>query len=197
MALSAEATVDGRTLQQFLAVTREELTASMDNEKLMEAAASDGKHFVAWMAQTHWPHFSEQVAEHVCGFLQENSVNVFAGAWTKYAELRKYAKQTLDDPKSTVDVALADHEFTYELKPAVDILLDGMKVAHIAFTIAITCTVTALELSLRMGCVYQVRSGKCDCKAEIQCADNVVWSRALAGVNLPGELRLDKPISLA
>jgi hypothetical protein len=44
--------------------------------------------------------------------------------------------------------------------------------------------------------VYQVRSGRLDLRAEIQCADNVVWTRALAGVNLPGELHLEDPIAI-
>jgi hypothetical protein len=188
--------MDGRTLQELLAVTREELAARMDSGKLIASTQDSEKKFSAWMTQTHWPHLSEQVAGHVCGFLQENLASVFAGAWNKYSELKRYAKQTREDATSTVDVALADHDFTYELSPSVDVLLDGVKVAHIPFSIAVTFAVNGLELALKHGCVERVSSGRCDCKAAILCADNEIWSRALAGVNLPGELHLAKPIAL-
>jgi hypothetical protein len=196
MALSTDTTVDGRTLQDFLAVTREELAASMNSKTLVAAAKDDDRKFASWMTQTQWPQLSDQVAGHVCGFLKENLVGVFAGAWAKYSELKKCAKETRADPKSTMDVALADHDFTYEIAPDVDVMLNGVKVASIPFKIAVTCAVSGLELGLKQGCVYQVRSGKCDCNAEIRCAEKTVWTRALAGVNLPGELNLTKPIVL-
>jgi integrase len=64
------------------------------------------------------------------------------------------------------------------------------------YWLELTCEVNGLDLFLKQGCVYQVRSGKCDCKADIWCAEKVLWTRKLAGVNLPGELRLSKPIPL-
>jgi hypothetical protein len=111
------------------------------------------------------------------------------------SELKRCAKETREDG-SAMDVELAEHDFTYEMEPCVDVLLNGVKVAHIPFKVAVTCTVSGLELFLKQGCVYQVRSGKLDCKAEIRCGESVVWSRELAGVNLPGELHLSKPIAL-
>ncbi len=167
----------------------------MDSKMLLAAARDDGKQFTTWMTQTQWPHLSVGVAEHVCDFLKENLVGVFAGAWAKYSELKRCAKETREDG-STMDVALADHDFTYEMEPYVDVLLNGVKVADIPFKVAVTFTVSGLELFLKKGCVYQVRSGKLDCKAEIRCAQSVVWNRELAGVNLPGELHLSKPITL-
>ena len=161
MTLSADATVDGRTLREFLAVTRQELAASMDSKMLIAAARDEGKQFTTWMAQTQWPHLADGVAEHVCDFLKESLVGVFAGAWAKYSELKKCAKETREDG-TTMDVALADHDFTYEMEPWVDVLLNGVKVAHIPFKLAVTCEVSGLELFLKQGCVYQVRSGKCD-----------------------------------
>jgi hypothetical protein len=167
----------------------------MDSKMLLTAARREGKQFNSWMAQTKWQHLPEGVADHVCDFLQENLVGVFAGAWTKFAELKECARETRKDG-GTMDVSLADHDFTYEMQPHVDVLLNGAKVAEIPFKIELTCAVSGLDLFLKQGCVYQVRSGKCDCKADISCAETVVWTRKLAGVNLPGELRLSKPIPL-
>jgi hypothetical protein len=196
MPITADATLDGRTLQEFLAVTRQELAARMSSDALVAAAKDNEKRFAQWMSSSHWPHLSDQVAEHLCGFLQENVVSIFAGAWSKYAELRKCAKETRDDPGSTLDVALADHDFSYEMKPSIDVLLNGQKVATIPFSIEITCAASGLELSLREGAVYRVRGGRCNCKAQILCSGFPVWERPLAGIDLPGELRLTRPIAI-
>lgn len=195
MVVNVDATIDGQTLEAFLGVKRKELEASMDNKMLLAAARDEGKRFSTWLAKTKWQYLPAGVADHVCAFLQEDMVGVFAGAWTKFTELKKCARETRRDG-STMDVSLADHNFTYEMQPHVDVLLNGVKVAEIPFKIDVTCVVSGLDLFLKQGCVYQVRSGKCDCKADILCAEKVVWTRKLAAVNLPGKLHLSKPIPL-
>jgi hypothetical protein len=61
-----------------------------------------------------------------------------------------------------MDVSLVDHDFTYEIQPHVDVLPNGAKVAEISFKIELTVAVSGLDLFLKQGCVYQVRSCKCD-----------------------------------
>jgi hypothetical protein len=195
MARKIDATIDGQTLEAFLGVTRAELAASMDSKMLLAAARHEGEQFSTWMAQSKWQGLPEGVADHVCGFLRENLAGVFAGAWSKFAELKKCARETRKDG-NTMDVVLTEHDFTYEMKPHVDVLLNGVRVAEIPFKIELTCAVSGLDLFLKHGCVYEVRSGKCDCKADIRCAETVLWARKLAGVNLPGALHLSKPIPL-
>lgn len=195
--LSAGATIDGRPLRSLLSVTREELAARLDSDTLVAAARDNEKKFASWMVSTHWPQLTGRVADHLLGFLEENVVTIFAGAWSKYAELRKAARETLEAEKSTVDVALADHDFTWSIRPEIDVLLNGSQVASIPFTIELACAVSALELSLCKGAINRVSSGKCSCKAQISCADfPPVWERPLAGVDLPGELRLTHPITI-
>jgi hypothetical protein len=195
MTTKVETRIDGRTLESFLGVTRQELEARMDSKTLVAAARDEDKKFSRWLAQTHWQGLPGSVADHVCGFLQENPVAVFAGAWGKYAELKKSARETREKG-TTIDVSLASHDFTYEIEPHVDVLLNGVKVAEIPFTIELTCEVNGLDLFLKQGCVYQVRSGKCDCEAEILCGKTAVWTRKLVDMNLPGVLELSKPIRL-
>jgi hypothetical protein len=83
MAHNMDVTIDGRTLEDFLGVTRKELVASMDSKMLLAAARDEGKQFSTWIAQTKWQHLPEGVADHVYDFLQENMAGLFAGAWTK------------------------------------------------------------------------------------------------------------------
>jgi hypothetical protein len=195
MALDLDTTIDGQTLEDFLGVTRKELEASLDSRTLVAAARDEGKQFSRWITETNWQGLSQGVADHVLDFLQDDLVGVFAGAWSKFTELEKCARETRKEG-TTMDVSLASHDFTYQIEPHVDVLLDGVKVAEIPFKIELTCEVNGLDLFVKQGCVYQVRSGMCDCKAEIHCAEKLAWARNLASVNLPGEIHLSKPIPL-
>lgn len=197
MTVTIEATLDGRTLKDFLNVTKAEIAEKLDGRALIDTASEEKKQLVARMAETQWRILPDQVAEHVCGFLEENMIEIFASAWSHFHELKKEARKTRDDTKTTTDVELASHEFSYEMEPSVEVLLDGVHVKTIPFRVAMTCTIEGLILGLKEGAVYRVRSGHCNTKAEIQCAGKLVWERPLFGTNLPGELKLPKPVVLA
>jgi hypothetical protein len=197
MAVTIDSTLDGKNLKDFLKVTKAEIAEKLDGHALVNAASDEKKQLISRMAETQWRLLPDQMAEHVCGFLEENVVDIFATAWSQFYELKRQARETRDDKKTTMDVALADHDFTYEMEPSVELLLDGVSVKTIPFRVAMTCTVEGLILGLKQGAVYRVRSGHCNAKAEIRCAGKVVWERPLFGTNLPGELKLTKPLVLA
>src|SRR5260370_35210782 len=166
MVLKVGARIDGRTLEDFLGVTRDELVTKLDNKTLVAAARDDGKRLSTWLSQTKWQHLPGGMADQVCNFLQANLIDVFAGAWAKYGELKKYARETRKNG-NTLDVSLAEHEFTYEMEPPGEILLTGKKITQIPCTIQLICAVGGRVLYLKKGCVRQVRSGKCTGKANI------------------------------
>jgi hypothetical protein len=197
MPISADVIEDGRTVQELFAVTRTELAAKISSKMLVAAAQDDTKQFTSWVKKTRWPQLPDQIAGELCSYLQENVVSIFAGAWAKYAELKRSARETCEHPETTETVALGQHDFSYEITPQIDVLLDRVKVATIPFQLGITFALSGLELVLKKGAVCEVMSGTCDCKAEIRCAGSPIWERTLRKVNLPGELELTRPIVLA
>ena len=54
MMFKADATIDGRTLEDLLGVTRKELAAKLDSKMLLTAARDESKQFSTWMAETKW-----------------------------------------------------------------------------------------------------------------------------------------------
>lgn len=196
MAMESDAMVAGRNLRDFLSVTKAEIAEKLDAHTLADAPDDKNKQLVARMGELQWALLPDQVAEHVCGFLDENVVDIFAAAWSRFNDLKRHARETRDDRTITMDVALAEHDFTYEMGPSLELLLDGVPVKTIQFRVMMTCTVEGLVLGLKQGAVYRVRSGHCNTKAEIRCAGELVWERPLFGTDLPGELTLAKPVVL-
>ena len=99
--------VEGRTLTSLLELTREDLAAGLNSDALVAAGKDQKAAMDAWMQRADAKTLRLQIADHVCDALKVSLVNVFAGAWAKYYELRKCARETRDDPASTTAVALA------------------------------------------------------------------------------------------
>jgi len=193
---TVKAPAEDKTLAGVLGLTREGLAAELTGKTLAAAVKEQDKAIAAWMKHEATEAVSLQMAEHVCDALRGSLVDVFAGVWSKYYELRKCAQETREDPESSQVVSLGEHEFTYETNIHVDVLVNGQKFGSIPFALVLACEVTGLDLVLRDGCVREVRSGTLDCRAEIRCAAKVVWSRPLKNINLPGELRFKHPIAI-
>ena len=193
---SAEVISNGRTLEQMLQVSKELLTAQIGGGEVMKSIRDEQPEFSSWMEETHWSGLSDAIASHLCGYLQRNIVSIFAEAWSKFAELRKQVLKTNHDERATTCVGLADHEFTYEIKPCLEIELNGKKVGEIPFTISALFDVTGLELGLHKGCVTYVRTGRCEVSGTLQLVEKTLWHSPSATFDLPGEFHLMNPIRL-
>jgi hypothetical protein len=190
-------TAGASTLQSWMGAREAALAERLCPKLLKKAAQSDREHVKGWLTVAGQKGISGCVAGKVCGMLQEEAVGVITGVWGKYAELKRCARETLSDPGEPAVVGLAEHSFSYGFAPSVTVKLDGVKVAEIPFLIGVTCTLTSLKLELVDGCVRRVLVGSCEGKGTIRCADTVIWERPLMHVDLPGEMRLRKPIRLA
>jgi len=193
---SAQPATNGRTLEQLFHVSKDSLTARIDSAEVLKSVRDDHHQFSKWMEETHWSGLSSAMASHLCDHLQDSIIGIFAGAWKKFMDLRKCALETNDDESATSNVSLADHEFSYEIKPCLDVELNGKKVAEIPFTIAALFNVSGLELGLRKGCVNHLRTGKCEFAGTLLLAEQELWRSPSATLDLPGEFHLMKPIRL-
>jgi hypothetical protein len=196
MTIPAEALNESRTLRDVFGLTASNLSAGFDHGALNHAAKAEGAAFHTWMNGAGSQRLPKQMADHLCDALDVSLIGVFAGFWHTRNELRQCARETREDPSRSSEVDLADHAFVHELKVDVDVLLNSKRVATIPFVVETSCTVEALTLCLRHGAVYKVRSGRCDCEAQIRCAESVVWRHGPHQLSLPGEFALREPIAI-
>jgi hypothetical protein len=196
MTNGAQATTNGKTLEQLFQVSKVSLKAQLDSADMLKSVRDDKHEFSKWMEETHWGGLSDELATHLTKYLQASLVGIFAGAWCKFAELRKRAQETSQDGTATSNVGLADHQFTYDVKPCLDIELNGTKVTEVPFKIAAHFHVSGLELGLHKGCIHHVRTGKCEFSGALSLAEKELWRSPTATLDLPGEFHLMQPIRL-
>jgi hypothetical protein len=127
--------------------------------------------------------------------LQDDAVGIFAGAWNLCAELKQCAQETREHP-GQASVTLTGHEFSYKMSPRVEVRVDSVELGSFDFELEVSCKVSALELQLEKGCVTGLRAGTCDGAPSLALAGQTIWQRDLVHVNLPGALRLARPVPL-
>ncbi len=187
---------EGASLQQFIGATEAAIAARMTTSRLKVAVRKDSSAFQAWVSKSAGNGTRSELAAHVVGFLQGNVSEIFADVWSRCAELRKAAAETKGKKGVTELVALAEHEFTYSVEPAVEVLVDSVKLGSFKFRVELTCAVKGLELQVREGGIGGVRAGECEGKAAISLCGTELWSKALAHADLPGALNWNRLVPL-
>ncbi len=187
----------GQSLSHLLGATKQTLASGLTDKVLAHAVRSDSAELAAWAKTASWSGMPDVIASHLMGFLQQDALGIFIGAWSKSAELLRCASESQAHPADTSSVALTQHDFSYSMQPAIDVLLDGKRLGAIPFTIQLQCEVDGLELMLQAGELKAIRCGTCNLSAGIDCAGQAIWHYPAREINLPGEFRFTKPVRLA
>jgi hypothetical protein len=187
--------VNDVSVQQFLEASEDDVAAGMTKQVLHEAARQDSAKLSSWVQAMKLEAVQQPLGARVVGFLQDDAVGIFAGAWNLCKELKDCAQETREHP-GQASVTLTQHEFSYAMDPSVEVLADKVRFGKFDFEVRVSCLVTALVLVLEKGCVTAVTAGTCDGKASIALAGQEIWQRELVHVNLPGRLSLKRPVPL-
>jgi hypothetical protein len=80
-------------------------------------------------------------------------------AWRGYGELLAVARRTRDEPGRPEDVALAEHEVTSELRPGVEVRVDGSAYTTVSFDLDIAVRLRSVVVAVDRGAVIGYRGG--------------------------------------
>jgi hypothetical protein len=105
----------------------------------------------------------ERAAAGLAGRLLDlDLADLLAAGWRKHAALAEAARITAADPAREQVVDLAAHRVTCTHSPALEIQLDGVKVATVDFELRVAFTVVGLAAAVREGRLVGLRSGRCE-----------------------------------
>lgn len=108
-----------------------------------------------------------QVGTVVAGMLELDLADLLLAGWRRYTALQDAGRSTTAAPGSSAVVDLATHRVTATYEPRVDVLLDGLAVAHVDAALRVQFDVTALAATVRHGRLVDLRGGRCTVTAEL------------------------------
>jgi hypothetical protein len=127
--------------------------------------------------------------------LDEAVIDVLAAGWRKWEVLAAAGQRSLESPGQTEIVELVDHRITSTHHPAVDVTVDGVKVAEITLQIEIVIQLHALTAVVTQGRLVALRSGRGELSVDL-ALDGVPLTSASRQVELPIEVDLGEGIPL-
>lgn len=123
----------------------------------------------------------------VTDLLRVDLVGVLVGGWRTHRELQAAGRRTLMAPGAAEVVEIGQHRVSSEHRPYVDLLLNGVKVGTIHFTLTLVLDLTAAVATVRGGALVDVRPSRAVITVTLKSEGVEVASRK-AQLALPGVL---------
>jgi hypothetical protein len=137
---------------------RVEVLADKLNEHDVARSALGGLHRLSGSALGT---VNREIATIADGLLDLDLGGSLVSAWRKYSDLTRAAERTLAAPDSEEIVALASHRVIWTYRPYIDLLVDGKRIATIAFELRVLFDLHRVVAVVRLGGLVALRGGDC------------------------------------
>ncbi|GAB3092732.1 hypothetical protein GCM10027159_07660 [Lysobacter terrae] len=116
-----------------------------------------------------WETIGNKAVSAVEAKLDLNVFGLFATAWSKAAEIRRLAEESVQKPNVPITVCLGKHEATTTLHPAVDVTLTPLGTKRVPFELDLTAEFETAELDLLNGAIVSIGAARCRVTAQLKC----------------------------
>jgi hypothetical protein len=137
----------------------------------------------------------DEVAASAAGVLDLDLGDVLIAGWRKHRDLVEAARQTAAAPAESTVVPLLSHRVTSAHHPAVEVLVDGVRIHTVRMDLTLAFGVDAVVAVVRQGWLVELRSGTATVSGEL-CVEGVPLVRRKLTLDLPGVLRIGSGIPL-
>jgi hypothetical protein len=134
-----------------------------------------------------------QVAVVANGLLDLDLGELVVAGWRKQGQLAAAAERTAANPGSSEVVELATHRMRSAHHPSVELLVNDVHVATVAFDLEVELVVQALVVTVRDGQVVSLHTGSCDLAATL-AAEGVQLASRRGHLELPLVVRWPLPL---
>ena len=167
---------DDLTLQDLF------VTSNSDRQ-IPELKQAVAKHATA----IKWDPIQDVLADKVLEMIDMPVLGILVSGWKKYRQV----KDSEDG-----EVPLADHTFKSEHHPYLEILVKGVPVEKLNFTVAVELILEGFILTIQDRKIISVQTGKMKGQGSIAMEDSVIVEKEFGTVRLPGRILLGEGIPL-
>jgi hypothetical protein len=112
---------------------------------------------------------NQQLTETTYGMLQMDLGELLQDGWRRHPSLVAAAHATVNRPAATELVELAKHTVSVRHHPAIDVHVNGVKLATIALELMLVIEVDALLAKVRQGRLVELQVGRCAATGVLLC----------------------------
>ena len=122
--------------------------------------------------------------------------DVLGQAWSGWHDMRKFADPQQTPPDDVNVVPITNHTIESEYKPEVDVVVNGVTVHTFPFHVSVTLDVQGGNLVVQRGMIQEIRLASLKLGGAIKLRDRTLLTKDVADVDVPGVMRLTRPIPI-
>jgi hypothetical protein len=172
----------GLMLSQILGVRDEK-------HKAGEKTPQDFERFKARVAEEmkkiRWTAAMPKLVEKLGELLEIPLPGVMISAWDKSDEIKKTLDDSRKSPEDEFSVELAEHTFTTELHPEIEIQVSKLPAKVLKFVVEFSLELKGIELKIRKGEVLEIKTGSCKAGGKLSYDNLVLAEREFTSFELP------------
>jgi hypothetical protein len=135
-----------------------------------------------------WDAVQDVLADKVLEMIDIPLAGILVSGWKKSREV----KEALDSENG--DVPLAEHTLKSEHHPYLEVLIKGVPVEKLDFTVTVELILEGFVLSIQDRKIASVRTGRMTGKGSVALKDSVIVEKDFGTVQLPGTIPLAEAI---
>jgi hypothetical protein len=140
--------------------------------------------------KVRWTATMPALAEKLGELLEIPLPGVMIAVWEKSDEIGKTLDDSRNSPEDVFSVELAEHTFTTEFHPEIEIRVSKFPAKVLKFLVELTLELKGIELKIRKGEILQIKTGSCKAGGKVRYDDLVLAEREFAPFALPGMIEL-------
>ena len=119
--------------------------------------------------------------------------DILVGAWERARDLRAALETTRRSPDATAVVPLLSHSISSTHRPYVDVMAEGVPLAHLVFPVKVEFRLEGMVVRVRRGRVAEILAGTVKVKGTVKFGDFVLVEKAMAPIAIPGVFAVSGP----
>ncbi len=118
---------------------------------------------------------------------------ILGEALSNWDELKALADPEQTPPKEVHIVPLMQKNLETGYQPSVDVSFHGIHLTKVTFDVALKLLLEGLNLVIQGGCIQAVRLSRLQFSGAVSFAGNVIIDQPVMPLDIPGEIKFEKP----
>lgn len=133
-----------------------------------------------------WIKFTPDLVKSVGELLNIPIPDLFIDSWKKSKAIQDALNESKQNPEKTIEIELADHPIDSELKPYIEIRVNGIPTPKkIYFKVHITFDLKGFILKIKNGWINEIQTGSCEVTGTFKCEDILIAEKKSEPIKLP------------
>ncbi len=166
-------------------------------EAIQGSTAAQNVKRAAAGAMIPWPIVAREFGAQLEKVTSIDPVATLLGCWSKYRELRQHADRSKHSADEVALVPMVRHKVKSSQQAKIEVFAGAAALGHLDFQFDLSLELEGVILKVQDGRIRSVTTGRCQGRAALACAGNVLVEKKTQYLELSGVINLGEGIAIS